>query len=133
MDGKDMIGYKKAWYAYSVCMSLLTNNCHYIFYPVILSKMYGTHGGLLAYSVGFTFVSISTLTNTAMLKFLYDNIGFKGVSWIYAGLLALALFILIFIYRGSMTKNGCIIKPGCTLDKSLIEKTKSEFNAKNSK
>lgn len=96
---------KRFWYTYSVCMSLITNNCHYIFFPVILSKMYGTHGGLLAYSVGFTFVSISTLTNTILVQFFYCTckLGFKGLSWIYSGFLGVSLFILLFLYKGSKT------------------------------
>ena len=79
--GDDQITIKKVWYTYSVITSFVTNNCHYIFFPVILSKMYGTNGGLLAYSAGFVFVADASLTNTLMLTYLYPSMGFKGISW----------------------------------------------------
>lgn len=123
---------KKSWYSYAVCASLITNNCHLIFYPVILSKMYGTNGGLLAYSVGFTYLAIATLVNTFMLNVMFDRIGFMGIAWIYAILLVIAFLILIFVYKGSKTNNTMLQKnkfednDDANERKSAYEK---EFNA----
>lgn len=46
---------KKDWYMYANIASAIAQTSHTIFFPVILAKLYGTKGGLLAYTVGFTF------------------------------------------------------------------------------
>jgi len=93
--------WKKVYYVPAVISSMIANGAHHILFPVILAKIYGTHGGLLAYSVGFTFQAASSFLNTLLVKVLYDSWKFRGLSWLYGGFLMLSFVILVTVYKGS--------------------------------
>ena len=79
---------------------------HYVLYPIILAKLYGSHGGLTAYTVGYSFQGVASFINTLIIKLLFPNIlDFKGVCMLYGIFTILALFLLLFVYKGSKMTN----------------------------
>lgn len=64
----------------------------------------------MAYTVAFTYQAVASLGNTLMLSLFYGSLGFKGISWIYAGFLITSMVILLFVYKGSNTDNGDRLK-----------------------
>ena len=114
----DAEGFKKVWYCYSVIASSVAQGGHYIFFPVILAKLYGTHGGLLGYTVGFTFQAAGSLINTVFVMTLFESLEFKGISLIYAGFLVISLLILLFVYKGSEGIKKQLLRTQTTMGKS---------------
>lgn len=97
------MGPMKAWYMYANIASGIAQGGHTIFFPVILAKLYGTKGGLLAYTVGFTFQAASSVIGIIFNLTLTDTCGFQGISMIYGYFCIASLLILFFVYRGSKT------------------------------
>lgn len=67
--------------------------------PTIYAKLYGPEGGIRVYSVAFSFVGIASLINIFLMEILLEAIDFKGVCFVYGTLSALALIILLFIFK----------------------------------
>lgn len=112
-DKTEYISLKKATYSVSSILTTLMQGGHYVLYPVILNKMYGTEGGLLAFSVAFTFQGVASLLNLTLIKTLATSdsgldkkpLDFKSICFIYGSLNVFALGLLIFCYKGSKTQN----------------------------
>ena len=96
--------FQRVAYSISGLTVPLTMGCHYLIYPVILAKIYGTSGGIKAYTIGYVFHGIGSLTSTLMVKSLDHKIGFKGLSWIFGALSTFSLVVLLTLYKGSKTK-----------------------------
>jgi len=47
---------------------------HYVLYPIILAKLYGSHGGLYAYTLGYSFQGVASFINTLIIKLLLPKI-----------------------------------------------------------
>ena len=108
-DKTEHLGLKKATYTVSSILTTLMQGGHYVIYPVICNKMYGTEGGILAFSVAFTFQGTASLLNTILIKTLATSDGgqdgkpldFKSICFLYGSLNAFALGLLIFCYKSS--------------------------------
>jgi len=90
---------------YANISSAIAHGSHTIFFPVILAKLYGTKGGLLAYTVGFTFQATSSIIGIIFNVTLDPTCGFEGISMIYSYMMIGSLLILFFLYRGSKTDD----------------------------
>ena len=67
--------------------------------------MYGTLGGIKAYSVGFSFQGIAAMINFVLVRILMDKIGYEGLSYIYGGFHICSMIQLLTVYKGSQTVN----------------------------
>jgi len=103
-DSQFMVTVKKVLYSVSVFTVSMCMGCHYVLYPVILAKIYGTHGGVQAYMVGFVFHGVGSMTNTIGVKLLFNKVGFKGMSFIWGAFCFFSLILLLCVYKGSKTK-----------------------------
>jgi hypothetical protein len=97
---------KKSWYMYANISSAIAQGGHTIFFPVILAKLYGTKGGLLAYTVGFTFQASASVIGIIFNVVLTDTCGFEGICFIYSYLCIASLLMLFFVYRGAKTDQN---------------------------
>lgn len=55
--------FKKSFYMITICLIQWTEGGHFVLYPVALSQMFGPDGGLVAYSIGFSFAGVASLIN----------------------------------------------------------------------
>ena len=46
-----------------VSLSFNLEGAHFVLFPTILAKLFGPNGGIRTYSVGFTFIGISSLAS----------------------------------------------------------------------
>ena len=77
---------------------------HFVITPTVFAKLYGAQGGIRVFSVGFTFIAVASLLNIFILsKFLNSDgwyeLGFSGISYVYAGLSFVALLILALYFK----------------------------------
>ena len=83
----------------SVSLVQLTEGGHFVLYPVILAKFFGPEGGLKAYSVGFSFVGLASITNSFIEPALF-KVGFdvKYFCFLYGSLSIVSLILLIMLF-----------------------------------
>ena len=74
-------------------------------YIIILVKMYGTDGGMKANVVFFTFSGIAAFLNILLNAAIFDplEMSWNDICRLYGGFCCFALFILLFVYKGSKT------------------------------
>jgi len=97
---------KKTTYMISICLVQLTEGGHFVIYPVALSKIFGADGGLMAYSIGFSFAGAASLINMTIQPLILEYIKIKGFCFLYGGcsLYALVLLILATKEPGKFSK-----------------------------
>jgi len=104
MESSVSFGVKKSLYTMTSVIVNLCMGCHYVIYPLILAKIYGSAGGVQAYMVGLFFHAIGSLSNTVGVKILFNKIGFKGMSFMWGAFNVFSLILLLTVYKGSKTK-----------------------------
>ena len=89
---------KKIIYFVSIWLIQLTEGGHFVIYPVALSKIFGPDGGLLAYSVGFSFAGAASLINMTLTPLLLEAIGIRGLCFLFG---ACSLYSLLMLTAGT--------------------------------
>ena len=95
---------KDSLFAICVCLSYNMEGAHFVIIPTVFAKLFGAKGGIRVFSVGFSFIAVASLLNIFILsKFLDGNgwyeLGFSGISYVYALFSSLALCFLIFKFK----------------------------------
>ena len=57
--------------------------------------MFGPDGGLLAYSIGFSFAGAASLINMTVVPLLLESVGIRGLCFLFGGCSVYSLVMLI--------------------------------------
>lgn len=98
---------RKCLYAFSLPCGRFLMGGHFVLHLVILVKMYGTTGGLRAWTVASTCSVLVNFINLFIIRFVYGDsnyLNFTQLCLIFGSLNILVLFILFFLYKGSKDK-----------------------------
>ena len=85
----------ESFFLVSVGLSQLCEGGHFVLAPTVLALLFGPDGGMRVFSVGFAFVGVASLINTAVLSTLESIIGYAGICYLYGSISILALIILL--------------------------------------
>ena len=81
-----------------VCISFNLEGAHFVLFPTILAKLFGANGGIRTWSVGFTFIGISSFFSIGINEILLEKVGLEGLCFIFATLSLISLLTLIFVF-----------------------------------
>jgi len=103
-DSPGWVTTKKVLYTFSALAMSMCRGAHSTLYPVILAKIYGTQGGVLAFIIGYLYDAIGSGGNTLGVKLLFEKVGFKGMSFIWGTFSIISMIILLTSWKGSKAK-----------------------------
>ena len=89
---------KDALFMTEVCISFNLEGAHFVLFPTILAKLFGANGGIRTWSVGFTFIGISSIASIGINGILLEKVGLHGLCLIFATLSLISLLTLIFVF-----------------------------------
>lgn len=94
----------KTLYLIIMCLYYLCEGGHYVLVPTIFAKLFGANAGVRIYGVAYSFAGLAAFVNIFLVDFFLDEhgwiaIGYSGFCFLYAILNAVALVILILIFK----------------------------------
>ena len=98
MNLKDSF-FKNTLFLVEVCISFNLEGAHFVLFPTILAKLFGANGGIRTWSVGFTFIGISSIASIGINSILLEKIHLEGLCYIFASLSLISLLTLIFVFQ----------------------------------
>ena len=96
--------FRKCLYAFSLPFGRFLMGGHFVLHLVILVKLYGTFGGLRAWTVASTCSTCVNFINLGVIRNLYGEgklLNFTELCGIFGSFNIAVLLVLIFVYKGS--------------------------------